>query len=588
LMRTFTGVPASAGVAIGRVRVYAGNAPPEVPRRAVPAGEVPAELERLRKAVSEAAGEVKALLDDAAGGGGDDGPRLKERADIFQAHLLMLEDAEFIDEIADRLKRSRRCAEWAVRDVSAKLCRKLMKMPDPAFRERAADVADVSRRIIDRLLCVTRGPCAADFGDDAVLVARDLMPSDALLLDKSGVKGIALDEGGVTSHTAILARAFGIPAVVGLSNASAALRDGQAIILNGSTGAVIVDPDAETLELQGAEKRRDAARAGRLSALRDLPAVTLDGHGVALLANIGFPEEADGLHRHGAEGVGLYRSEFLFMEPGKAADEEAQCAAYSRVLKAMGERPVTIRTMDVGGDKVAAGSRAADEKNPLLGCRAIRLSLANPDLFKTQLRALLRAGVHGNLRIMFPLICCAEEVEQARALLDEARAECAERGQPFADDVKVGIMVEVPSAAISADILAERSDFFSVGTNDLIQYSLAADRGNEKVSHLGDSHHPAVLRLVKRTIDAAREKGIGSCVCGELAGDPAATAILLGFGLKEFSMNAPAIPAIKEIIRGATMESCRALAAAVLRGRSVAEVRALVDEWMAVNFPGRG
>ena len=587
-MKTFTGIPVSEGIAIGKAFVYAENVSPEIPRYAIPAEEVPAEWERLQKAIAKAAGEVKALLEDA---GQAAGLRCKEQADICQAHLFMLEDTEFLEEIGNRLRQSLRNVEWVVQDMSRELCQKLMQMPDPSFRERAADIADVARRVIDCLLCVVREPSSlANLDEGTILVARDLMPSDTLVLDKSRVRGIALDEGGKTSHTAILARAFGIPAVLGLSSMSAELRNGETVVLNGSSGVVIVNPDAETMERHESERKLEGKSADRFSALRELPAQTTDGHRVALLANIGFPEEAAGLLRHGAEGIGLYRSEFLFIEPGKAAGEEAQLEAYACALKAMGERPVTIRTMDVGGDKVASDSvsrlQATDEKNPLLGCRAIRLSLANPELFKTQLRAMLRASVHGNLKIMFPLICCVEEVEQARALLDEARAECKKRNQPFAENIEVGIMIEVPSAAISADILAEKVGFFSVGTNDLIQYTLAADRGNEKVHYLSDAHHPAVLRLIKRTIDAAHERGIKASVCGELAGDPLATAILLGLGLDEFSMNAPSIPKIKEIVRGVSLESCRALAAEAMRGRSVAEVRGSVSAWMARNFPG--
>ena len=579
-MKTFTGIPVSNGIAIGRAFVYAGNTLSEIPRYSVSDGDVAAEWERLQTAIAKAAGEVKSLHEQASR------QLSKEQADIFQAHLLMLEDAAFFEEIGDKLKETLRNIEWVVQDMCQDMCQKLMKLPDPSLRERASDIADVSRRVIDCLLFVDRGPSPlANLDEDTIIVAKDLMPSDTLVLDKARVKGIALDEGGKTSHTAIIARAFGIPAVLGLSSLSKELKSGETLVLNGSSGLVIVNPDIETLEMQESAQELERERAGRLNALREFPAETRDGHRVALLANIGLPEEAETLLDYGAEGVGLYRSEFLFMS-GKSAGEEAQYEAYSRVLKLMGKRPVTIRTMDVGGDKLTSELQALGEKNPLLGWRAIRISLANPELFKVQLRAMLRASVHGNLRIMFPMICCVEEVEQARALLDEASAECRQKNQPFADDIEVGIMIEVPAAAISADILAEESDFLSLGTNDLIQYSLAVDRGNEKVHYLSDSHHPAVLRLIKQTIDVAHKRGIKASVCGELAGDPSATAILLGLGLEQFSMNAPSIPRIKEIIRGTSFESCKALAAKALQGRSVAEVRAVVNAWMAENFPG--
>jgi len=590
-MKTFTGIPVSDGVAIGKAFVYVEDTSPEIPRYSISEGDVPSEWNRLQTAVARAADEVNALLEQAR-------RQMGKQADIFQAHLFMLEDVDFLDEIRDKLKQNLLNIECIVQDISRELCRKLKQSPDAAFRERAADIADVSRRVIDCLLCVEReASFPADLDEDTILVARDLMPSDTLLIDKSKVKGIALEEGGKTSHTAILANAFGIPAVLGLSNLSRGLRNGEPLILNGSSGVVIVNPDVETLEQQEREKEKARKRAEGFAGIRELPAETIDGHRVALLANIGLPEEAENLHRYGAEGVGLYRTEFLFMTPGNTADEETQYEAYGSVLKAMGKMPVTIRTMDAGGDKIVQSKNAGDgfaqaqtagEKNPLLGLRAIRFSLANPELFKVQLRALLRAGIHGNLKIMFPLICCVEEVEQARALLDEARAECKKNKQPFAENIEIGVMIEVPSAAVTADIIAEKSDFFSVGTNDLIQYGLAVDRGNDKVHYLSDSHQPAVLRLLKRTIDAAHENGIKTSVCGELAGDVSATAILVGLGLDEFSMNAASIPRVKEIIRGTTLESCKALAAKALRGRSVAEVRACVNAWTAENFPQKG
>ena len=561
MMRTFTGIAVSEGIAIGKAFVHVENVSPEIPRYTISVGDVSSERERLQKAIDKA-------------------------ADIFQAHLFMLEDVEFIEEIGEKIKQYLRNAEWVVQDMARELCQKLMQSPDPSFRERAADIADLSRRVTDCLLCVVRDQSSlADLDEDVILVARDLMPSDTLVMNKKRVKGIALDEGGKTSHTAIIARAFGIPAVLGLSNLSRELRNGETLVLNGSTGLAIVNPDKWTREQHENTRELEGKRADRLATLRDLPAETSDGHRVTLLANIGFPDEVDALPQYGAQGIGLYRSEFLFIAPGKIAGEEAQYEAYRQVLKTMGRLPVTIRTMDMGGDKLIPELQVLGEKNPLLGWRAIRLSLANSELFKVQLRALLRASVHGNLKIMFPLICCVEEVEQARAMLDEARAECKKLKQPFADNIEVGIMIEVPAAAVSADILAEESDFFSIGTNDLVQYSLAVDRGNEKVHYLGDSHHPAVLRLIKRAIDAAHERGIKACVCGELAGDPAATAILLGLGLDEFSMNAPSIPRIKEIIRGTSLKSCKALAHEVMRGRTVADVRATVNAWMTKNWP---
>jgi phosphotransferase system enzyme I (PtsI) len=497
----------------------------------------------------------------------------------------MLEDVDFQEQIKDRLKESQQNIEWIIWELSREVSQKLMASPDPLFRERAVDISDVSRRVINKLLSVTRFSLA-DLKEDVILVVHDLLPSDALVMNKAHVKGLAMDVGSRTSHTAILARAFNIPAVLGLSVFSREVKRGEKLVLNGSSGIVVIEPDREFLLQQEGEEKQFRAQAVKLLGLRELPAETLDGRRVGVKANIEFPEEAEQIARYGAEGIGLYRSEFLFLSPGKTAEEEVQFRAYRHVLKAMGKLPVTIRTVDVGGDKILPELQSLDEKNPLLGWRAIRFSLAHPELFKTQLRAILRASVEGNVRVMFPMISGIEELELALALLDEARNECRKKGQPFIEDIKAGAMIEIPSAAMTADILAEKSDFFSIGTNDLIQYALAVDRGNEKVHYLGQPYHPGVLRLLKRTIDGAHEKGIKAAMCGEMAGDPGATALLVGLGLDEFSMTASSIPAVKQIIRCCRYEDCRALAEEALAGHSVKEVSSLIQDWMAEHFPG--
>ncbi|MCL2762129.1 MAG: phosphoenolpyruvate--protein phosphotransferase [Treponema sp.] len=577
-MKIFTGIPASAGVAMGKAFVYAENEIPEIPCFTITKAEIDSEWGRLQEAYAKSVEEVTALYERASR------EMSQEQASIFQAHLFMLEDVDFHEQIKEHLKKSLHNIEWVVWEMARKIGQELMSSPDPAFRERAVDIADVSRRIIGHLLFVENSRSSlAELDEDVILVAHNLMPSDTLVMDKSHVKGIALDEGSRTSHTAIIARAFNIPAVLGLSDFSKTIKDGEIIALNGTTGFVVLDPDSQTLAQQEDEDKRQRSQRDQLIALRELPAETTDGHRVTLKANIGLPEEAEQALHHGAEGIGLYRSEFLFLTPGKAAGEEVQYNAYSHVLNVMGNLPVTIRTVDLGGDKIIPEFLTHDEKNPLLGWRAIRMSLANPALFKVQLRAILRASVHGNARIMFPMISGIEELEQASALFDEARSECKKKGQPYAETIETGVMIEIPSAAMIADILAEKADFFSIGTNDLIQYSLAVDRGNEKVSYLGESHHPAVLRFLKRIIDAAHERGIKAAMCGELAGDPMATAILIGLGLDEFSMTASLIPQIKKIIRGTSLASCRALAAECLYGRSIAEVRAAVQKWMTDN-----
>jgi phosphotransferase system enzyme I (PtsI) len=438
--------------------------------------------------------------------------------------------------------------------------------------------------MINKLLSVSRFSLA-DLKEDVILVVHDLLPSDALVMNKDHVKGLAMDMGSRTSHTAILARAFNIPAVLGLSSISREIKNGERMVLNGSSGVVVVSPDKGTLVQQEGEEKQLRKQSDRLLALKDMPAETMDGYRVTIKANIEVPEEAEQVLRYGAEGIGLYRSEFLFLTPGKTAEEEVQYQAYSYVLKSMGELPVTIRTVDVGGDKILPELQSLDEKNPLLGWRAIRFSLAHPELFKTQLRAILRASVDGNARIMFPMISGIEELELALSYLEEAREELRKKGQPFAEKIPVGAMIEIPSAAMTADILAEKSDFFSLGTNDLIQYSLAVDRGNERVNYLGEPGHPAILRFLKMTIDAAHKKGIKAAMCGELAGDADSTAVLVGMGLDEFSMSASAIPLVKRIIRGTTLKSCQDLAERILRGASIKENHDTVQTWMSENFP---
>jgi phosphotransferase system enzyme I (PtsI) len=576
-VKTITGVPASPGIASGKALVYAEDTPPKIPHYGITKAEVSAEWKRLKKALAEAVGEVKALYERACR------EMSREQAAIFQAHLFMLEDDDLQEKFKKRLEKSHENIEWIVWDICGEMSRKLKESPDPVLRERVADIVDVSQRLINCLLSVTQSRSSlADLNEDIILVAHDLMPSETLIMNKSRVKGIALDEGSKTCHTAILARAFNIPAVLGLSVISREVKSGDMLALNGSSGVVVINPDQQILEQQEDEGKKQRKHSDQLAGLKDLPAQTSDGHRVTLKANIGLPEEAAGALQNGAEGIGLYRSEFLFITPGIAAEEDVQYNAYSQVLKTMGNLPVTIRTVDVGGDKVVPELQAAQdqyhsERNPLLGLRAIRMSLANPEMFKVQLRAILRASVHGNVHIMFPMISGIEELEQSLTLLDEARAECTRKGQPFAETIETGAMIEIPSAAMAADILAERSQFFSIGTNDLIQYSIAVDRGNEKINYLGDPCHPAVLRFLKRTIDAAHEKGIKVAMCGELAGDPAATTLLLGLGLDEFSMTASSIPQIKEIIRGTSLESCKQLTALALNGRSIKEVRAAIQ-----------
>jgi phosphotransferase system enzyme I (PtsI) len=576
-MKKLTGIPASSGIVLGKAFLSLEDDFPELPRYAIGQDQIESEWRRFQDAIEEAAREVKALNDRAVR------EISKEQAAIFEAHLMMLEDPDFKDQIKDRLHKDLNNIEWVVRDISYELVQKLGASGDSYLRERASDIYDVSHRILTKLLSITKFSLA-DLSEDVILVVHDLLPSEVLAMNKERVKGLVMDMGSRTSHTAILARAFEIPAVLGLSSATWEINHGDTLIVNGDTGQILINPDEKDLNQYEQAIHQYHKMFDGLLALGDLPAETTDGRRVFLKANIELPEEAEQVRRFGAEGIGLYRSEFLFLTPGYTAEEEDQFRAYSQVVKAMKGLPVTIRTVDVGGDKLLPEFQAPDEKNPLLGWRAIRFCLSLPELFKTQLRAILRSSVYGTVRIMFPMISGIEELEQARKLLEEARGECRRRGQAYAPDIEVGTMIEIPSAAMTADILADRSDFFSIGTNDLIQYTLAVDRGNEKVNYLAQPTHPAVLRLLKNTIDAAHKKGIKAAMCGELAGDPGVTALLLGLGLDEFSMTASSIPQVKRIIRGTDMESCRVLTEKALNCCSYSQVTALVEEWMAKTF----
>ncbi|MDR2177398.1 MAG: phosphoenolpyruvate--protein phosphotransferase [Treponema sp.] len=577
-MEKITGIPASLGFISGKALLYLENTFPEIPWVDIPPEQAPDEIRRLDNAIREATAELTVIHKRALQ------ETNKEQADIFNAHLLMLNDPIFRNQLLECFRENQVNIEWVVWDVSREMTQKMMSSPDPLFRERAVDINDVSKRLLHQLLSIKRSSLM-ELREDVIVVANDLLPSEILTMDRKRVRGIVMDSGSRTSHSAILARAFNIPAVVGLTLGTRVIKDGDTLIVNGGTGEVFVNPGEEELAKFRNATRVYHQRLEEFMSSRDLPAETTDGARITMNANIEIPEEAAQALQYGAEGIGLYRSEFLFLTPGQAAGEERQYQCYTQVLKTMKGRPVTIRTVDIGGDKVLPDFQSPDEKNPLLGWRAIRFSLALPDLFKTQLRAILRSSVNGTVKIMFPLISGIEEIEQALVFLNDARDECRAAGQPFAEHIDVGIMIEVPSAAITADILAEKSDFFSVGTNDLIQYSLAVDRGNERVNYLATPTHPAVLRFLKHTIDAAHRRGIKAAMCGEMAGDPKSSALLLGLGLDELSMAPQSIPRVKQIIRSVAMADCRALADEALRGISWKQNARIVNEWMAEHCP---
>jgi phosphotransferase system enzyme I (PtsI) len=573
-MRTLQGIPASPGIAIGQAFVFLDEEEPMIPRYPVSERELDGEWDRFIVAVGKAKDDVTVLRDRASREMG------AEHGAIFDAHLMMLDDPEVREAIELSLRESLLNIEWIVHLYEQSIVKQLESLGDPNLQERTVDVLDITRRILNHLMFRER-MSLADLSGDVVLVAHNLLPSDMIAMRREYVLAIAMDAGGKTSHTAILARAFEIPAVVGLGSVARSIKAGSKVIVDGNSGDIKVDPDATTLERYERVRAKMAERTMDLASIMGLPAVTIDGTEVLIKANIEVPEETDSVLRHGASGIGLFRSEFLFLQPGRAPSEESQYSAYRKVLEAMGTRPVTIRTLDVGGDKIVPDLALAAEKNPLLGWRAIRYCLSDTELFQNQLRAILRASAFGDARIMFPMISGPAELQLALAALEEAKKECRKRGQKFREDIPVGIMIEVPSAAMIPDILAKSVDFFSIGTNDLIQYTIAVDRGNEKVAYLHEPFHPAVLRLVKNVIDAGHAAGIPVSMCGEMASDPFAAVVLLGLGLDEFSMSAVSVPDVKRTIRSVSLIDARAVATEVLKLSSHKEIEIRLAELLA-------
>jgi phosphoenolpyruvate-protein phosphotransferase (PTS system enzyme I) len=573
-MTELEGISASPGIAIGSVFLHL-DEPPTVPRYEIDGHQVDQELERLTEAVHRATDEIHNLRKHSV-------PEDKASG-VLDSHLLMLGDPEFRSRIEESVKQELLNVEWVLHRSVHELIEKLGSSQDEYLRERTSDIYDVSKRLLGHLMYRER-ISLADLQQEVILIAHDLLPSDAIAMNKRMVKAIALDAGGKTSHTAILARAFEIPAVLGLSRISRKVSIGDEIIVDGNRGRVIVRPDDKTKKRYLRVQRDWRRREVQLMGLNELPAETTDGKLIFLKANIEVPEEVDALAAHGADGVGLYRSEFLFLKPGHIPDEEEQYNAYSQVLKALRDKPVTIRTLDIGGDKVVPAFNDTGEQNPILGWRAIRFCLSQVDLFKTQLRALFRASVHGNLNIMFPMISGIEELNQAYEVVGEVKEELQREGIPFRGSIKTGIMIEVPSAAITSDILARKADFFSIGTNDLIQYTLAVDRGNEKIAYLYEPFHPGVLRLLKLVIENAHSQGLSVGMCGEMAGDPLSAVILLGLGLDEFSMSAVGIPEVKRIIRSVSIAEAEELTGTVLEMKSYKEIDTYVAEFMKKRF----
>lgn len=505
-------------------------------------------------------------------------------ASILDAHLMVLDDRAFIEEIVGRTKRELLNVEWVVKNVADRYADTLASLDDEYLRERVADVRDVARRII-RNLYGDAPATHAEVPRQHIVVAEDLAPSETATMRREMVSGFATDMGSWTSHTAVMARALGIPAVVGLHDITRRVNTGDQVLIDGIKGLLIMRPTAERLEEYGKvlEERRSIVQS--LTGLKDQPAETKDGRRIVLSANTEGVEELDAVIEYGAEGVGLFRSEYLYLTSGKEIGEDEQAEVYSQVASRLAPAPVIIRTLDIGGDKFVHHTQLHREANPFLGCRSIRLSLRHPEQFKAQLRAVLRAGSRGNVKLMYPMISNVSEIVQSNVLLEEAKQELRDRGMPFNEKMEVGVMVEIPSAALSADLLAEHVDFFSLGTNDLIQYTLAVDRINEEVAYLYQPANPAVLKLIRETVAAGHRHGIWVGLCGEMAADPLMVPLLVGMEVDELSVAPVAVPLVKDAVRSVTYADSKDLAAKALKSGSAEQVVDLCRELMGKAAP---
>ena len=566
--RTLSGIPASPGIRVGRA--YLVNRQYDAPvSRDISPDSVDAELARFSRALEEALSDLALLQKRIAADIGE------EASHVFRAHQAVLEDPEVVGVTIARVKKELKTVDFIFNDVMRGWITHLSAIQNPFFRERTADFEDIQHRVLEKLNGQARLRIDT-FSEPVIIVAHTLSPSDTADIDRRWVLGFITDVGGSTSHTAIVARGLGIPAVVGVAEATQKIADGVLLVLDGTAGMVYIDPTPETLRRFEESQTRQAAHHDELQQFNTLPAITLDGRSVELSANIELPLEVENALSHGAAGIGLYRTEFLFLMRSTLPDESEQYEAYRSIAETMAPRPVIIRTLDLGADKMST----ADEKeaNPALGLRGIRICLERPEMFRVQLRAILRASAGGNLKIMFPMISGLEELRQAKSILSQAKAELDREGLPYDPTVSVGIMIEVPSAAVMARDLAKEADFFSIGTNDLIQYTLAADRGNASVAGLYDPFHPAILRLVASIITAGHEQGIWVGVCGAMASDPLAVFLLLGMGIDKLSMSAIDVPEIKKLIRSMAYTDLQAISQHALTLVDPLEIKRYVRE----------
>ena len=565
----YKGTGASPGIALGKALVIE-HSELVIEKRAI--DNIEEEVQKLQNAVKVSKEELTKVKEKALLELGE------HEAQIFEAHLLVLEDPELIDSAISKIRDEKVNADYALNEIKEMFVAMFESMDNEYMRERAADIKDVTNRVLRHILGI-KVVDLAGLDEEVVLIAHDLTPSDTATMNKSMVLGFLTDIGGRTSHTAIMARTLEIAAVVGLNDITKKVKDGDYIVFNGDTGEVIVNPDEEIIAKYASLKSEFEEYRKSLELLKGKASTTTDGRHVELAGNIGSPNDIEGLIKNDAEGVGLYRTEFLYMDKEDAfPTEEEQYEAYKAVLEGMDNKPIVIRTLDIGGDKELPYFEMEPEMNPFLGYRAIRLCLDKKDIFKTQLRALYRASVHGKLRIMFPMISSLEELLDAKEVIKEVLKELDEENIAYSKDVEVGMMIEIPSAAVISDVLAKHVDFFSIGTNDLIQYTCAVDRMNQKISHLYNQFNPAVLRLIKMVIDNAHKEGKWVGMCGESAGDQRMTPILLGFGLDEFSMSPISILPARKLITSLSYADMQKFADEILSMGTAKEIKEYVNK----------